>query len=436
MSWVDRIPVEWQIGWRYLRGGRSAAEANRTGFISFIAALSVVGITLGVAALIVVMSVMNGFRTEVRDRMLDVIAHVEVLETGPGVSDLPRLAREARQDPEVRAAAPMASLQGLLGRGEQMRGAWVQGIDPAVEPTVTQLAQRLSQGTGALLPQLQPGSRNVLLGVEMARALQLKPGDPVALLLPPPPPAASLDGTPSASRSTLPRTVSLRYIGSFESGHHLYDDAWALMNREDVLEIGQGRAGSGLRLRLADPTRAPEVAARLATRWADQALVRDWTRNNRPWFEAVAQQKRMLGLILTLIVAVAAFNLVSTLVMTVTDKRADIAILRTLGASPRSVMGIFMVQGALAGVIGTLGGVALGLLLALNLDRIVPAIEALVGQKLLPGSVYLISHMPSLPLASDIVPMALVSMALAFVSTLYPSWRASRVDPAEALRYE
>jgi lipoprotein-releasing system permease protein len=433
VSWTDRCPVEWQIGWRYLRGGRSAAEANRTGFISFIAALSVVGITLGVAALIVVMSVMNGFRTEVRDRMLDVIAHVEVLETGSKGSDLPRLAREALQDPEVRAAAPMASLQGLLGRGEQMRGAWVQGIDPAVEPTVTQLAQRLSLGTGALLPQLQAGSRNVLLGVEMARALQLKPGDPVALLLPPPP---APEGAAPGSRSTLPRTVSLRYIGSFESGHHLYDDAWALMNRDDVLEIGQGRAGSGLRLRLADPTQAPEVASRLATRWADQALVRDWTRNNRPWFEAVAQQKRMLGLILTLIVAVAAFNLVSTLVMTVTDKRADIAILRTLGASPRSVMSIFMVQGALAGVIGTLGGVALGLLLALNLDRIVPAIEALVGHKLLPGSVYLISHMPSLPLASDIVPMALVSMALAFVSTLYPSWRASRVDPAEALRYE
>jgi lipoprotein-releasing system permease protein len=423
------LPVEWQIGWRYLRGARHGGLVpGRSGFVSFIAALSVAGITLGVAALIVVLSVMNGFRTEVRDRMLDVIAHVEVLGIGPEAPDLEQFAQQARQDPGVRAVAPFAALQGLLGRGEQMRGVWIQGIEPAAEVHVSGLAERLMSGPDPRLAQLQPGSRQVLLGSELARGLRVQPGDPVALVLAPQPAAGN------ASAPALPRTLGLRHAGSFEVGHHQYDSSWALMHREDVVQIGAGRAAVGLRLRLHDPTQAPEVAARLSALWPERALVRDWTRSNRHWFEAVAQQKRMLGLILTLIVAVAAFNLVSTLVMTVTDKRADIAILRTLGASPASVMAIFMVQGALAGIIGTLGGVALGLLLAWNLDVIVPAIESLVGQPLLPGSVYLISQMPSQPLLSDILPIALVSLLLAFVSTLYPSWRASRVDPAEALR--
>jgi lipoprotein-releasing system permease protein len=262
----------------------------------------------------------------------------------------------------------------------------------------------------------------------MARALRLNPGDAVALVLPP----TGAQGNTTA----LPRTISFRYMGSFDSGHHQYDDAWALVHLQDVLELQGAADASGLRLRLADPLRAPQVAARLAQRWPERAIVRDWTQNNRTWFEAVAQQKRMIGLILTLIVAVAAFNLVSTLVMTVTDKRADIAILRTLGASPRSVMGIFMVQGALAGLVGTLGGVALGLLIALNIDVIVPAIERALGTTLLPASVYLVSKMPSQPLASDILPIAAVSLVLALVSTLYPSWRASRLDPAESLRHE
>ncbi len=424
MSWLDRWPYEWQVGWRYLRGAAGPARA-RGGFISFIAALSVLGITLGVAALIVVTSVMNGFRTEVRDRMLDVIAHVQVQSLR---GDAASLMAEALQDPEVRAAAPFASLQGLLGRGEQMRGVWVQGIDPQAEAAVSGLAQGLSQGDAAPLKTLQPGSRHILLGRELARALKLQPGDAVALVLPP----TSVQGNATA----LPRTISLQFTGSFDSGHHQYDDAWALVHIDDVLTLQGATAASGLRLRLADPLRAPQVADRLANRWPERAIVRDWTHNNRTWFEAVAQQKRMIGLILTLIVAVAAFNLVSTLVMTVTDKRADIAILRTLGASPSSVMGIFMVQGALAGLVGTLGGVALGLLIALNIDVIVPAIERLLGTSLLPASVYLVSKMPSQPLASDILPIAWVSLLLALVSTLYPSWRASRVDPAEALRHE
>ncbi len=426
MAVRDRLPFELQIGWRYLRGGRTRV---RRGFVSFIAALSVVGITLGVAALIVVLSVMNGFRAEVRERMLDVIAHVEVQAVGEARPDLAGWTAIARQDPEVRGVAPFAALQGLLGRGEVLRAAVIQGIDPALEPAVSGLAARLAEGTEAPLRRLQPGSRSVLLGAELARALRLSPGDPVALVLPP---APGGDGSPS----TIPRTVTLRFAGPFESGHFQYDDAWALMHIEDLRTLMPGHEAEGLRLRLADASRAPWVAQRLAPQWAGTAIVRDWSSSNRPWFEAVAQQKRMLGLILTLIVAVAAFNLVSTLVMTVTDKRADIAILRTLGASPRSVMAIFVVQGALAGALGTLAGVALGLGIALNVDVIVPAIERALGATLLPASVYLVSRMPSQPLATDIVPIAGISVALALVATLYPSWRASRVEPAQALHEE
>ncbi len=430
-------PFEWQIGWRYLRGQR------RGGFVSFVALLSVVGITLGVAALIVVLSVMNGFQREVRERMLDVIGHAEAIAVGPQAPDLAALQATLRQDADVTAAAPYAAVQGLLGRGERMRGVWVNGIEPAQEVQVTSLAQRLGSGEQALLQRLQPGRSQVLLGAELARALQLKPGDSVALVLPPTdaarqPLAAAGEMTPDAApaRARAPRTVTLQVAGTFETGHYQYDEAWALMHRSDVLTLSEGRAQQGVRLRLADPEQAPTVSRRLATAVQGSAIVRDWTDSNRHWFAAVAQQKRMLGLILTLIVAVAAFNLVSTLVMTVTDKRADIAILRTLGASPGSVMGIFVVQGALAGLIGTVGGVVLGLLVSLNIDVIVPAIERLLGTSLLPGNVYLLSKMPSLPLASDIVPIALVSLALALLSTLYPSWRASRVEPAEALRHE
>jgi lipoprotein-releasing system permease protein len=414
-------PFEWQIGWRYLRG------RQRGGFVSFIAALSVVGITLGVAALIVVLSVMNGFQREVRERMLDVIGHAQAIAVGTATPDMNALVGQLQADADVRGAAPYAATQGLLGRGEGMRGVWVQGIEPAQEVQVTALAQRLAAGDAAPLQRLQPGSMHVLLGAELARALQLKTGDTVAWVLPP----AAQPG--AATRA--PRNVTLQVVGTFATGHFQYDEAWALMHRADVLAVGEGQAQQGVRLRLRDAGDAPRVAHRLAERVHGQAIVRDWTDSNRHWFAAVAQQKRMLGLILTLIVAVAAFNLVSTLVMTVTDKRADIAILRTLGASPRSIMAIFVVQGALAGLMGTLGGVALGLTVALNIDVIVPAIEGLLGTSLLPGNVYLLSRMPSLPLASDIVPIAVVSWLLALVSTVYPSWRASRVDPAEALRH-
>jgi lipoprotein-releasing system permease protein len=234
----------------------------------------------------------------------------------------------------------------------------------------------------------------------------------------------------------VPRLKQFTLTGVFESGHYEYDSSLALIDLDDAAKLFRTGGPTGVQLRLSDVHEARAVAADLAQALGPEVIVRDWTRTNRSWFDAVQVEKRMMFIILTLIVAVAAFNLVSTLVMTVTDKRADIAILRTLGASPRSIMGIFVVQGATSGVLGTLGGVALGLLVACNIDVIVPAIEHALGVAFLPGNIYLISRMPSEPLASDIVPVTLIALALAFVATLYPSWRASRVNPAEALRHE
>ena len=417
---------EWQIGWRYLRAGRRAGRRNR--FISFIAGVSVLGIALGVAALIVVLSVMNGFQREVRERMLDVIAHVEVYAGDLGaLPDWRATAAAARQDARVQAAAPFTLLQALVGRDDTLRGALLRGIEPAAEAGLTTLAGRL-QRDGSL-GRLEPGARRIVLGADLARALGVKAGDAVAVVLP---------GT-SADANTLPRTTPFTVAGVFDAGHYEYDSTLAFVHLADAAELaglaGEGSA-AGVALRLADALDAPLVARALARTLPDNPIVRDWTLANRTWFEAVALQKRMLGLILVLIVAVAAFNLVSTLVMTVTDKRADIAILRTLGASPKSVMGIFFVQGAAAGLLGTAAGVALGLVVALNLGSLVPALERALGARLLPASVYFIDRMPSQPLASDIVPIALASLALAFVATLYPSWRASRVQPAVELRGE
>jgi len=302
-----------------------------------------------------------------------------------------------------------------------MNGVLLRGIDPAREGAVSALAQR--QGA-ALLGTLQPGSRQVVLGRELARLLAVKAGDPVTLV------------QPATRAGEAPRLLALTVAGLFDSGHFEYDSALALMHIADVSMLADGRASTSLALRLADPQQAPAVASALRQSLDGAFSVGDWTRTNRTWFESVQIQKRMIGLILALIVAVAAFNLTSTLVMTVTDRRGDIAILRTLGASPASIMGIFMVQGAASGIVGTAGGLVLGLGVALNLDRIVPAIEALVGRPLLQAQVYLIDHMPSDPRAAEVGWIAAVSLALSLLATLYPAWRASRMDPAEALRHE
>ena len=416
------LPYEWQIGWRYTRAGRGG---RRNGFISFISAVSMLGIALGVAALIIVLSVMNGFQKEVRDRMLSVIPHVELLSAdGAALPDWRAVAQAARGHPEVAGAAPFIANQVLVARGELMRGAVVRGISPAEEATVTALGARLRDG---VLATLRPGAWNIVLGAEMARALGVRAGDQVTLVAP---------GGQVTPAGVVPRLRQFTVAGTFEAGHFEYDSGLALVHLEDAARLFRLEGPSGVQLRVTDAQQARAVAGELLDRLPPGLLVRDWTRTNRQWYDAVQIEKRMMAIILTLIVAVAAFNLVSTLVMTVTDKRADIAILRTLGASPGSVMAIFIVQGALAGIVGTAGGVGLGLAVAWNIDVIVPAIERALGVAFLPGSIYLISRMPSEPLAADIVPIALISLALAFAATLYPSWRASRIRPAEALRHE
>jgi lipoprotein-releasing system permease protein len=290
---------------------------------------------------------------------------------------------------------------------------------------VTPLAQELKQS--GLLDQLQEGEFRIVLGAELARQLGVRTGDPVTLIAP---------GGAVTPAGVVPRLKTFTVAGTFSAGHYEYDSGLALVHLGDAGRLYRLAGPSGVQLKLADVQAAREVGRDLQARLGRGVLVRDWTDTNRNWYDAVQIEKRLMGIILTLIVAVAAFNLVSTLVMTVTDKQADIAILRTLGASPRSVMGIFVVQGAAAGVIGTLAGTLGGLLVAFNIGTIVPAIERLLSVSFLPGSIYLISQMPSDPQRDDIVPIVITSLVLTFLATLYPSWRASRVQPAEALRYE
>lgn len=423
MNW----PYELQIGWRYTRAGRGG---RRNRFISFISGVSVLGIALGVAALIIVLSVMNGFQKEVRDRMLSVIAHVELMSyDGQGLDDWQAVAARARANPtvggQIQGAAPFVVSQALIARGEEMRGTIVRGIDPRREAEVTPLAaQLLKEGVST---RLKSGEWGMVIGGELARQLGVREGDKLTLVTP---------GGQVTPAGTAPRLKSFTVVGIFHAGHYEYDSGLVLIDLEDAAKLFRVSGPSGVQLKLADVHQARQVGDQLARSLGPELRVRDWTRTNANWYDAVQVEKRLMGIILTLIVAVAAFNLVSTLVMTVTDKQSDIAILRTFGASPRSIMAIFMVQGATAGIIGTLSGVGLGLLVAFNIDVIVPAIERALNVSFLPGSIYLISRMPSDPQSADIIPIAVTSLILAFLATLYPSWRASRVQPAEALRYE
>jgi lipoprotein-releasing system permease protein len=414
-----RWPFEWVVGLRYTRRGRTG---QNKGFLSFISAVSMLGIALGVAALIIVLSVVNGFQKEVRERMLAAIGHVEIFEpSGQAIAAFESVHQRALGYPGVEAAAPFTWAQGLLARGEDMKAAQLRGIDPTLEPGVTRLADP------AVLARLQAGSRRMLLGVALARSLGVAEGDTVSWI------EARGQGLDGAS---TPRILPFTVAGVMDTGHFEYDATLAVVHLQDANDLMALGGPNGLRLRIALPDEAPALAIGLAQTLDPGLWLRDWTRHNAVWFSALVHQKRMLFLILVLIVAVAAFNLVSTLVMTVTDKRADIAILRTLGASPASIMGIFMVQGAMVGVIGTGLGLLIGLGVALNLDLIVPALERLLGTRFLSQEVYLIDHMPSDPQSGDVWPVALVSLALSFLATLYPSWRASRVNPAEALKYE
>jgi lipoprotein-releasing system permease protein len=406
---------------RYTRSGRRAGQRN--GFISFIAALSVAGIALGVAALITVLSVMNGFQKEVRDRMLSVLSHIEVYGNG-GIQDWNEVAARARQDARIVGAAPFVAGQVVVTRDETVRGAAVRGIDPQAEPSVSDIGTQMRSGR---LADLVPGEFGIIIGRVLADQLGLLPGDKLAMIAP--------QGTVSPA-GIIPRLKQFTIRGIFESGHYEYDSTLILANIADAATFFRVDGASGVRLKTTDMQQAPAIAQDLASRLGRQYMVRDWSRENQVWFAAVQVEKRMMFIILTLIIAVAAFNLVSMLVMTVTDKRPDIAILRTLGASPKSILSIFMIQGSLIGLLGTLMGVLLGVLIALNVGNVVGAAESLFGFRVLPPGIYVISALPSDLRLPDVAWIALISCGLALVATIYPSLRAAAVKPAEALRYE
>ena len=416
------LPFEFLIGLRYTRSGRRTGRKDR--FVSFISATSVVSIALGVMALIIVLSVMNGFQTQVRDRMLSVIPHIQISSgTGP-VSDWRSLAAVAEKNSEVRGAAPFVEGQGLISTGDRVIGTMVEGVDPKEEVKASEVASTMPAGT---LDSLTPGSFHAVIGSVLAARLGVAPGDKIALVVP--------QGTTTPA-GMIPRVRTLTVSGIFTAGHFEYDSTRLFMNIEDAAALFRTGGPMGVRVRVADMQEAPAVAESLMKSLPPGYFARDWTVENKTWFAAVQVEKRMMSIILFLIVLVGAFGLVSTLVMTVTEKQSDIAILRTLGASPGSIMKIFMVQGAVIGVIGVASGVAIGLLIACNLGSIVSAIEAVFHVEFLPQSIYLISGMPSEPRASDIIPIAVFSLFLSLAATVYPSWRASRIRPAEALRYE
>lgn len=416
------LPFEFLIGLRYTRSGRRTGRKDR--FVSFISATSVVSIALGVMALIIVLSVMNGFQTQVRDRMLSVIPHIQISSgTGP-VSDWRSLAAVAEKNSEVRGAAPFVEGQGLISTGDRVIGTMVEGVDPKEEVKASEVASMMPAGT---LDSLTPGSFHAVIGSVLAARLGVAPGDKIALVVP--------QGTTTPA-GMIPRVRTLTVSGIFTAGHFEYDSTMLFMNIEDAAALFRTGGPMGVRVRVADMQEAPAVAESLMKSLPPGYFARDWTVENKTWFAAVQVEKRMMSIILFLIVLVGAFGLVSTLVMTVTEKQSDIAILRTLGASPGSIMKIFMIQGAVIGVIGVASGVAIGLLIACNLGSIVSAIEAVFHVEFLPQSIYLISGMPSEPRASDIIPIAVFSLFLSLAATVYPSWRASRIRPAEALRYE
>ena len=416
------LPFEFLIGLRYTRSGRRTGRKDR--FVSFISATSVVSIALGVMALIIVLSVMNGFQTQVRDRMLSVIPHIQISSgTGP-VSDWRSLAAVAEKNSEVRGAAPFVEGQGLISTGDRVIGIMVEGVDPKEEVKASEVASTMPAGT---LDSLTPGSFHAVIGSVLAARLGVAPGDKIALVVP--------QGTTTPA-GMIPRVRTLTVSGIFTAGHFEYDSTMLFMNIEDAAALFRTGGPMGVRVRVADMQEAPAVAESLMKSLPPGYFARDWTVENKTWFAAVQVEKRMMSIILFLIVLVGAFGLVSTLVMTVTEKQSDIAILRTLGASPGSIMKIFMIQGAVIGVIGVASGVAIGLLIACNLGSIVSAIEAVFHVEFLPQSIYLISGMPSEPRASDIIPIAVFSLFLSLAATVYPSWRASRIRPAEALRYE
>jgi lipoprotein-releasing system permease protein len=413
------VQYELLVGLRYTRAKR------RNHFISFISMTSMLGIALGVAALIVVLSVMNGFQKEVRARILGVVAHVQISGAENRLDGWEEVAREAAAHPQVVAAAPFVNAQGMLMFGDSVRGVVVRGVVPELEQKVAEIGLHMVAGR---LEALEPGGFGIVIGTELARALGARVGDKITLIAP--------QGlvTPAG---ILPRLKQFTVDGVFEVGMFEYDSSLALIHLADAQKLYRmGDAASGVRLKLRDLFQSRQVTRDLFARLRGDLYISDWTRSHANYFRAVQIEKTMMFIILLLIVAVAAFNIVSTLVMAVTDKQPDIAILRTLGASPGGIMKIFIVQGALIGVIGTLIGVVGGVVLALNIDVVVPFLERLFSIQFLSREVYYITELPSDLQTGDVVAIGLVSLLLSLLATVYPSWRAARVNPAEALRYE
>ncbi len=413
------LPYELLIGLRYTRAKR------RNHFISFISMISMLGIALGVAALIVVLSVMNGFQKELRTRILGVASHIQITGMSGELDNWPEIARQAGQHPAVRAAAPFVQSQGMFTVEGDVKGALIRGILPDQEDTVADFRKTIVSGS---LDDLRPGEFGVILGSDLARSLRVFTGDKVTLIAP--------QGTVTPA-GVVPRVRSFRVVGIFEVGMYEYDAGLALIHLADAQRLYQlGDRVSGVRLKVEDLFAAPRIARELAGLINADAYLQDWTKSHANFFRAVQIEKTMMFIILSLIVAVAAFNLVSTLVMAVTDKQADIAILRTLGARPASIMAVFVVQGALVGFVGLGLGVLGGVVLALNIDVVVPALERLLGIHFLAKDVYYISDLPSDLQWGDVWGVTVIAFVLSLLATLYPSWRAARVNPAEALRYE
>ncbi|MCE7913525.1 MAG: lipoprotein-releasing ABC transporter permease subunit [Nitrosomonas sp. PRO4] len=413
-------PYELFIGLRYTRAKK------RNHFISFISLISLMGITLGMTALITVMSVMNGFQKEVRTRILGVASHIQIGSLQGNLHHWQQTAEEAGKHPAVEAAAPYVNAQGMLSHNQVVQGVIVRGILPAAEDKVANFTKTMVSGE---LDHLVPGAFGIVIGMELARTLGTFVGDKIVLISP------QGQVTPAG---ILPRLKQFTVVGIFEVGHFEYDSGLVLIHMFDAQKLYRMENDdvSGVRLKLKDLFQAPKVVQELPAMLSIDSYISDWTRQHANYFRAIQIEKRMLSLILALIIAVAAFNIVSTLVMAVTDKQSDIAILRTLGASPRSIMKIFIVQGTFIGVFGTLLGVTGGMLLAYNVGDVVAFIESMFNVQFLSREVYYISEIPTDPQMTDITTVAVTSFVLSLLATIYPSYRASKVNPAEALRYE
>ncbi len=413
-------PYELFIGLRYTRAKK------RNHFISFISLISLMGITLGMTALITVMSVMNGFQKEVRTRILGVASHVQIGSMHGNLSHWQQTAEEAVKHPSVEAAAPYVNAQGMLSHNQVVQGVIVRGILPTMEDKVADFAKMMVSGE---LGHLVPGEFGIVVGMELARSMGTFVGDKIVLISP------QGQVTPAG---ILPRLKQFTVVGIFEAGHFEYDSGLVLIHMFDAQKLYRMENDdvSGVRLKLKDLFLAPQVVQELPAMLTIDSYISDWTKQHANYFRAIQIEKRMLSLILALIIAVAAFNIVSTLVMAVTDKESDIAILRTLGASPRSIMKIFIVQGTFIGVFGTILGVAGGMLLAYNVGEVVAFIESVFRIQFLSREIYYISTIPTDPQMADITTVAVTSFILSLLATIYPSYRASKVNPAEALRYE